>query len=212
MSKSCNGCLPLKQRKRLNAPPTKQPWAWFTLEILSSDAYRSLSGNAMKILNRILIEHMNHAGLENGRLPVSYDDFVKYGMRRHAIRPALNELIAAGFIRISQPGRRVHGEDQGRMAEYRLTWLPVATPADFQAASNDWNSPRQYRKTRADKIFSPSVESVTVPSVDSVTRLRDKPGSIIPAFSSVDSVTTYNILHVGRQTQPPKRRSQRQAT
>jgi hypothetical protein len=212
MSKSCNGCLPLKQRKRLNAPPTKQPWAWLTLEILSSAAYRSLSGNAMKILNRILVEHMNHAGLENGRLPVSYNDFVDFGLRRDAIRPALDELIATGFIRISQPGRRVHGEDQGRMAEYRLTWLPVATPVDFQAASNDWKSPGQYRKPRADKIFSPSTESATVPSTESATRPRDKPGSIIPAFPSTESVTPYNIFRVGRQTQTPKRRSQRQAT
>ena len=212
MNKSCNSWLPLKQRKRLNAPPTKQPWAWLTLEILSSDAYRSLSGNAMKVLNRIIVEHMHHAGLENGRLPVSYDDFEKYGLRRHAIRPALDELIAAGFIRIARPGRRSHGADPGSVAEYRITWLAVSTPTDFKPPSNEWKATSLVRNPPLDKIFSPSVDSVTVTSVENVTRPRDKPGSIIPAFPSTESATTYNILRVGSQAQTPRRRSLRQAT
>jgi hypothetical protein len=69
--------LPLKLRKKLNAPPANQPWGWFSFELLESAAMRSLSVNGRRVLDRIRLEHMAHAGLENGRLKVTWDDFVK---------------------------------------------------------------------------------------------------------------------------------------
>jgi hypothetical protein len=73
--------LPLKTKARLNAPPTNQPWAWCTFEMLESGAMRSLSVNARRVLDRIRLEHMAHGRLENGRLKVTWLDFEKYGVK-----------------------------------------------------------------------------------------------------------------------------------
>src|SRR5262249_12787830 len=55
-------------------------------------------------LCRIEIELAHHGGRDNGNLPVTYDDFVHYGVRRHQVGPALHELAVLGFVEI-KPGR-----------------------------------------------------------------------------------------------------------
>jgi hypothetical protein len=132
--------LPLKVRKRLNAPPANQPWGWFSFELLESAAMRSLSVNGRRVLDRIRLEHMAHAGLENGRLKVTWDDFVKFGVGRRFIAGALAEVIMAGIVAITQPGRKAWGKDPGDPTQYRLTYLPVAEPGDFRPPTNEWKS------------------------------------------------------------------------
>jgi hypothetical protein len=91
------------------------------LAMLESPAYRVLSRAARMVLDRIEIEHMRHGGAENGHLPVTYDDFVKYGIHRHAIAPATRELVALGFVEITQRGRA--GNREFRLpSKYRLTY------------------------------------------------------------------------------------------
>jgi hypothetical protein len=75
-------------------------FAWLSIEALQSPAYRALSLSAHRALARIQIEHSNHGGKENGRLPVTFQDFEDYGIHRHAIAPAIRELESLGFIRI----------------------------------------------------------------------------------------------------------------
>jgi hypothetical protein len=132
------GFLPRKDRAKLNAPPHGEPWAWISQEMMESGAFRSLSINARRVLDRIMIEHMKHSGQENGRLKVTWNDFEKFGIGRRFIRDALNELIAAGFVAIEQPGRKVYGTHRGDPTRYRLTFLPVAESNDFRPASNEW--------------------------------------------------------------------------
>jgi hypothetical protein len=65
------------------------------LAMIESPAYRVLSFHARRCLDRIEIEHLRHGGKENGRLPVTYDQFIEYGvMSRRFIGPALRELVA----------------------------------------------------------------------------------------------------------------------
>jgi hypothetical protein len=75
-----------------------------TRKMLESPAYRVLSRAALQVLARIEIEHMSHGGKENGNLPVTYDDFEKYGIHRHSIAPAIRELVALGFIKVTEHG------------------------------------------------------------------------------------------------------------
>jgi hypothetical protein len=105
--------LPLKTKARLNAPPTNQPWAWCTFEMLESGAMRSLSVNARRVLDRIRLEHMAHGGLENGRLKVTWLDFEKYGVGRQFIGKSIAEVVAVGIVAIERPGRMLHGQDHG---------------------------------------------------------------------------------------------------
>jgi transposase len=64
------------------------------------------------VISRIEIELASHGGNDNGRLPVTTDNFVQYGMHRTSVAPAIREAEALGFIRITERG---HGGN----AEYR---------------------------------------------------------------------------------------------
>src|SRR6516165_4340729 len=52
--------------------------------MIKSPAWSVLSLSARRVLDRIEIEHADHGGNENGRLPVTYDDFERYGIHGRA--------------------------------------------------------------------------------------------------------------------------------
>lgn len=74
------------------------------IEMLKSPAWRVLSLSARRVFDRIQIEHAHHGGKENGRLPVTFRDFNEYGIHWNSIAPAIREVAALGFIRITQEG------------------------------------------------------------------------------------------------------------
>ncbi|OAS26002.1 hypothetical protein A5481_07535 [Methylobacterium platani] len=94
--------------------------------MLDSPAMKVVSGPALKILMRIGLEHLAHGGADNGRLPVTYEDFKTAGVARSTIALALAELIALGLIERTDAGRMGWGEDKGRPSTYRLTWIGTA--------------------------------------------------------------------------------------
>jgi hypothetical protein len=83
------------------------------IAMLESPAYRTLSLSAHRVIARIEIELAHHGGNDNGKLPVTYQDLIEYGIDRDAIAPALREAEALGFIELTQRGR-------GGNAEYRM--------------------------------------------------------------------------------------------
>jgi hypothetical protein len=103
--------------------------------MLESPAWIALSITARRILDRLELEHMAHAGKENGKLVCTYDDFVKYGAGRKYIAPAILELRSLGFIEVTQWGRQAVGD--GRLpSKYRLTYVPTVEP--YYQATNEW--------------------------------------------------------------------------
>jgi hypothetical protein len=50
------------------------------IEMLGSPAYRALSRSGHMVISRIEIELAAHGGNDNGRLPVTVEDFVHYGV------------------------------------------------------------------------------------------------------------------------------------
>ncbi|WP_157861942.1 hypothetical protein [Methylobacterium sp. Leaf361] len=113
-----------KDRKR-NRPP-EGPWVWFTSEMMESPAWRAMSLNARLVVDRITVEHMAHAGTQNGALPVTFDDFERFGIRRGSIAAAIQEAAAIGFVDIAEQGTRGWGAFKGRATRFRLAWLPTA--------------------------------------------------------------------------------------
>lgn len=101
-----------------------ESWAARPIEMLESPAYRVLSLSAHRVLSRIEIEFAHHAGAENGRLVVTFDDFASYGVRRHSIGPALIELEALGFIAITEHGRTARAAEYRRPNKYQLLSRP----------------------------------------------------------------------------------------
>lgn len=126
----------VKKRKRFNKIDGQ--FSARTIEMMESPSFRLLSLSARRILDRIEIEHAHHGGQENGKLIVTYDDFQRYGIERHSIRPAINELAACGFIRISEQGFS-HGGDLRAPNRFRLTYRAAH---DGAPATNDWKAIR----------------------------------------------------------------------
>jgi hypothetical protein len=91
------------------------------VEMLESQAYRALSLSGHRILARIEIEMANHGGNDNGKLPVTFDDFEVYGIHRHAIAPGIRECEALGFVEVTERGCAGNGEFR-HPSLYRLTY------------------------------------------------------------------------------------------
>jgi hypothetical protein len=104
------------------------------VEMLESPAYRVLSRGAHQVMSRIEIELRHHGGRDNGKLPVTFDDFVEYGLDRHAIAPAIRELEALGFIEVTERGRAGNAEHRSPN-KFRLTF---ANNRDRGEPSHDW--------------------------------------------------------------------------
>lgn len=122
---------PVKRRNRISGQ-----WSARLIEMLESPAYRALSRSAHMVISRIEIELAHHGGNDNGRLPVTTDDLVAYGMHRKSVAPAIREAEALGFIRITQRGR-------GGNAEHRkpnLFFLTFAHGRDVgkNPPTHDW--------------------------------------------------------------------------
>jgi hypothetical protein len=144
----------MKRRSRISGQ-----FAIRLIEMLESPAYRVLSRSGHMVLARIEIELAHHGGNDNGRLPVTTENFVEYGMHRTSVAPAIREAEALGFIRITERG---HGGN----AEYRspnLFFLTYAQTRDSNRhpPTHDWRrikSPQEAnqiaRTARANKNTS----------------------------------------------------------
>jgi hypothetical protein len=109
-----------------------EQFAPHTISMLRSPAWRILSLSARRVLDRIEIELADHGGIDNGKLPVTYDDFVQYGLERHAVGPAIREVVALGFVEITDIGRAGNAEWR-KPNLFRLTFRNTK-----YAPTNEW--------------------------------------------------------------------------
>jgi hypothetical protein len=160
----------VKLREARNKPPAETPWIWLTREMLESDAFNSLSRPARRVIDRVSIEHMLHAGTANGDLAVTYDDFVKFGIRRSSIKTAIKEATDTGVLIITVKGRPSRGQDRWP-TRYALGWLPLC---DGSPAPNRWKA---WRNSRPAGPIHGNIES----STKSVTRENGgNPSPLVP--------------------------------
>lgn len=94
------------------------------ITMLEAPAYRVLSLSGRRVLDRIEIELAHHGGRDNGKLPVTFDDFQKYGIDRHAIAPGMREVEALGFVQVTERGRAGNAEYR-TPNKFRLTYRPT---------------------------------------------------------------------------------------
>jgi hypothetical protein len=187
-----------------------------TIEMLRSPAWRALSLSARRVLDRVEIELADHGGTDNGKLPVTFDDFEQYGIHRHAIGPAIREVCALGFLEITESGR---------------------------AGNADWRKPNRFRLTFRNTKYSPTNEwqKITEEEAEFIARLartartpktetqwRKTPNLSVgnrhrePGFQSAETATTahsaetattldisgrYPLSHEGIALSSPRRKS-----
>jgi hypothetical protein len=125
--------------------------------MLRSPAWRILSLSARRVLDRVEIEHADHGGQDNGRLPVTFQDFEDYGVHRHAIRPAISECEALGFLELTERGRAGNGE---------------------------WRKPNIFRLTyRHTKAAPPTDDWERIASIEDAERIAKRAREVTPAVS-----------------------------
>jgi hypothetical protein len=101
--------------------------------MLRSPAWRVLSRTGHRILARILIEHCDHAGKDNGALPVTHQQFCQFGIDGHAVAPGTREVVALGLTEITRRGRAGNAEFRCPNL-FRVTFLRTSNAE----ATNEW--------------------------------------------------------------------------
>jgi DNA-binding HxlR family transcriptional regulator len=140
------------RRVRSRTGPPDEPWAFMALSLMESDAFRSLSINARRALDRLVIEHFNHNRIENGNLRVSARQFHEWGVTKDCLTAAVRELEEKGLLATER------GEAKGVLMPpfvYRLTFY--ATLDD--PPSNEW---RAWVSNAAERV-PPSRDIIDVP-------------------------------------------------
>jgi len=147
--------------------------------MLDSPAYRVLSQAAHRILARIEVELGRHGGKDNGKLPVTTDDFVEYGIHRHAVGPAIRELEELGFIEVIRG--HVGKAGQRRPSLYRLTylhsfgedptneWATVLTVEAAEKIAKEARSRKPSRQCRKTPFLSAGKRQFPVPEITTDT-------------------------------------------
>lgn len=120
--------------------PSRKDWlhgvSWIPIrqELLQSPAWRHRPIPLARLLERLEIEHMRHAGKENGALFVSFDQFVAAGISRKFVRPMLQLGSALGLLEVIQADNWI-GDVRPPNA-YRLCYLPAKGQ---KAPTDEWS-------------------------------------------------------------------------
>jgi hypothetical protein len=139
-------------------------FAWQSIEMLESPAYRALSLSGHRVWARIQIEHAHHGGKENGKLPVTYRDFAEFGVCMDAVGPAIREVEALGFIRITEEGRAGNGEWR-KPNKFALTHLPTE---DNPKPTENWKQ----IKTTEEAMMIAAAARKSVKKKQNATRIK----------------------------------------
>jgi hypothetical protein len=198
------GVIVIKRRNSIDGQ-----FAPHTIEMIKSPAWSVLSLSARRVLDRIEIEHADHGGNDNGRLPVTYDDFECYGIHRHSIRAAIRETVALGFAEITERGRAGNAEFRSSH-KFRLTYFHVGRAPP----TNEWQRIKTVEEAQAlAKAARREARQITkvqcrkMPNLSGGNRHRKRQFNSAETTTtrlSADSTTTIYILG-GKASQADRR-------
>lgn len=116
--------------------------------LLKSEAWRSLSGAAVKVFLEL---NTRYNGSNNGELHLSMNEAAEtLGLGKATVQRALNELQDKGLVALAKPGNWYHR----RAHEWRLTTKSMRSMAGNKAQTDDWKHWR--RKTERGSGADPS--------------------------------------------------------
>ena len=136
--------MSMRRRGRRRRTSIDGQFATRLITMLELPPFRELSLSARRVLDRLEIELAHHGGMDNGRLPVTFDDFHRYGIDRHAIAPAIRELVALGFVEVTEHGRAGNAEWR-TPNRFRLTYKPTKS----EDATHEWKHISTAERARA---------------------------------------------------------------
>jgi len=132
----------MRRRNRINGQFSAR-----LIEMLESPAYRTLSHSGHRVLARLEIELAHHGGNDNGALPVTYKDFLDYGITRECIAPAIREVQALGFAEITKRGRGGNAEFR-EPTKFRLTYTHDRS-SRYMSPSHEWRRIKTFEEAEA---------------------------------------------------------------
>jgi hypothetical protein len=109
---------------------SKEPFVMLPLSLLDSPTWHSLSINARRFIDFLMIEHMKHGGKANGALLAPWNQLKQFGIAHRHVANAIEEAISLGFV----DRRRGFGRSPNA---YALTFLPPSGGGD---PCNRWRS------------------------------------------------------------------------
>lgn len=194
-----------------------EPFVRIKYSMKESPAWKVLTLSARRVLDRIEIEFGRHKGRPeaNGELIVPYAHFVEYGIGRNEIGPAVRELVALGFVRITRVG--VAGNaDQCQATQFLITYQPngsaqyiedgwkrVKTDEEAEALAKAARArkgnlrAREYGRKGAAARWAknkiPVMDSIPTPVMDSIPQNAQK-GGLDATFPVMDSIPPYRYL------------------
>jgi hypothetical protein len=129
-----------KSGRRTNHPPDGAAWIWHTVELLASPAWCTQSINCRRLINFLEVEHLRHAGNENGSLLAPYGQLVGFGIGRRLIHASIAEAERRGLVRVDRGGRR--GVVLTEVNRFRLTYMwsrrKISSFWDWTPPTDDW--------------------------------------------------------------------------
>ena len=123
-------------RKKLNVPPKGEAWAWLPAELIRSPAWRLRSINCVRFIDFLLVEHMQHAGTENGNLKATFRQLEEWGLSGNLIASAIREAEFAGLVKTVQKGGWIP-PGVLKPSTYRLTFY---SDGDGTPKTNRWKA------------------------------------------------------------------------
>jgi hypothetical protein len=139
------------------------PFVMHTREMFMSPAWCVLSLSARRLLDRIEIEMMSHGGpRSNGRLPVTYGDFIKHGVRRNSIASALREVVALGLLETTEQGRGGNAAYR-KASQFRLTYHPFKEDRDGEVLYEPTNEWRRFKNIEEAEATAAEAKSAVPP-------------------------------------------------
>ncbi len=164
-------------------------------QLVDNPVMNVLSRAAFLVLNRIESEHMAHGGAENGKLPVTYEDFERCGVYADGIAPALRELEALGLIETTRKG--YGGAAEVRMPSlYRLTYV-----AAWDARRTDGTGTHEYLKFQTIEYAEQSAKRARK-AIDPRVSARARKHFATPGFRSISPQKTGGETQKSRPRKP----------
>jgi hypothetical protein len=123
--------------------------------LIESPAWCALSLSGRRVLDRIEIDMCHQGGAhENGRLVVTHTDFIKHGVHRDAVAPAVREVEALGLAEITERGRGGNAAWR-RPNKFRLTYIPTksANADAYHDPTDEWRRIKTIDEVSAKRVM-----------------------------------------------------------
>jgi hypothetical protein len=188
--------LHVKLREKRNHPPPNAPWVWLSRDLLESDAWRTAPINTRRVVDRLMLEHMAHAGTMNGKLVCTYDDFEKWGVGQQGrVAQAIRDAVERGLVVVTEKGKASSGERRWPN-KYALGWFPTHDGAAALNRWKDWKPGNAF--SLRDKAPAANGANRTFPAGQSARRTAGQSARGKSQFSvnspAGQSARTFNIL------------------